>query len=131
MALAEEKMWNDQLLPAAFMRASKSRARFRCSRKFSSMMKNDFTLREASASSISWNNYSPVEYRLTIFPLPPKNAEVVQKLQPMGHPTEAMMVAEVSRLSGIFTPMTRRSKPDESAGWRMGEIGRASCRERG
>jgi hypothetical protein len=53
---------------------------------------------------------------LRIFPLPPKNADVVQKLQPMGQPIDAMMVAEVSRLSGILTPMTRRSKPDESRG---------------
>src|ERR1017187_3089641 len=116
MALAEEKMLNDQLLPAAFMHESRSMARWRWSRKFSSMMKNDFTLRDASACSISRNSSSPVELRLSIFPLPPKKDEVVQKLQPMGHPMEAMMVAEVSALSGIFTPITRRSKPEERAG---------------
>src|SRR5512142_3095504 len=101
MAFAEEKMLNDQLLPAAFIRASRSIARCRCSRKFSSMMKNDFTLRDDSASSISLYISSPVEYRLSIFPFPPKNADVVQKLHPIGHPIDEMMVAEVSAPSGI------------------------------
>src|ERR1035438_10677952 len=36
MALAEEKILKDQLLPAAFMSASRSMARWRWSRKFSS-----------------------------------------------------------------------------------------------
>ena len=61
MALAEEKMCSDQLFPAAFMQASNSRARRFWSRKFSSMMKNDCTPRDRSASSIKRNNSSPVE----------------------------------------------------------------------
>src|ERR1019366_8915836 len=61
MAFAEEKMCNDQLFPAAFIQASSSMARRFWSRKFSSMMKNDFTWRDASASSINRNSSSPVE----------------------------------------------------------------------
>src|SRR6185437_8894369 len=117
MAFTDEKMLNVQLLPAALINASRSMARRRCRRKFSSMMKNDLTLREVSASSISRNSSSPLEYKFSTFPLPPKKADVVQKLHPIGHPTDAMMVAEVSVLSGIFTPITRRSKPEERAGW--------------
>ena len=32
------------------------------------------------------------------FPLPPKNADVVQKLQPRGHPTDGIIVAAVPPL---------------------------------
>ena len=61
MALAEEKMLNAQLFPAAFILSSNSMARFFWSRKFSSMMKNERTLRVASTCSISWKSSSPVE----------------------------------------------------------------------
>ena len=53
--------------------------------------------------------------------MPPKNALVVQKLQPMGQPTDEMMVADVvSAAAGIFTPSTRRSNAEEKSGWWMG-----------
>ncbi len=56
-------------------------------------------------------------------PLPPKNEEVVQKLQPMGQPTEGMMVAAVSRVvSGTRIPSTCMPKPDRISGWVIGSI---------
>ena len=55
--------------------------------------------------------------------MPPKKAEVVQKLQPMGHPTDGMMVAAVLPLScGNFIPMVRPPKPETISGWRMGAV---------
>ena len=66
---------------------------------------------------------SPVSKKLTNFPLPPKNAEVVQKLQPMGQPTEGMMVAAVAPLrSGKRMPMIRVRIPETMAGCRMGAL---------
>ena len=56
-----------------------------------------------------------------LLPLPPKKAEVVQKLQPIGHPTEGIMVAAVSRvLSGTLMPRIRKPKPERISGWTTG-----------
>ena len=66
---------------------------------------------------------SPVSKKLTNFPLPPKNAEVVQKLQPMGQPTEGIMVAAVPPLrSGRRIPMMRVRIPETIDGWRIGAL---------
>src|ERR1035437_7274271 len=117
MALAEEKMLNVQLLPAAFMRARSSMTRRFWSRKFSSMMKKERLLRVFSACSMRRKSCSPVSQKLRTLPLPRKKALVVQKLQPTGQPTEEMMVAEVvSAAAGILTPSTRRSKAEEKSG---------------
>ena len=60
MALAEEKTYSVQALPAAFMRSSNSMARPRWSRKFSSIMKNERTLSADSISHMTANNCWPV-----------------------------------------------------------------------
>ncbi len=57
------------------------------------MMKNEFTFRRDSASHIALKSSWPFSKKFTTFPLPPKNADVVQKLQPIGQPTDGMMVA--------------------------------------
>jgi hypothetical protein len=63
----------------------------------------------------------PLSKKLTKFPLPPKKADVVQKLQPMGQPTDGMIVAAVAPLcSGKRTPMMRVRMPETMAGCRMG-----------
>ncbi len=55
--------------------------------------------------------------------MPPKNAEVVQKLQPMGQPTEGMMVAAVVPLDcGSFTPSVRAPNPETISGWAIGAV---------
>ncbi len=47
----------------------------------------------------------PVSKKLVNLPLPPKNAEVVQKLQPIGQPTDGIMVAAVDpRPAGQLEP---------------------------
>ena len=70
---------------------------------------------------ITSNSSSPVSKKLTNLPLPPKNAEVVQKLHPMGQPTEGMIVAAVAPLrSGTRIPMMRVRIPETMAGWRIG-----------
>src|ERR1035438_9350291 len=53
IALADENTYNDQALLPAFMRSSSSRARRLWSRKFSSIMKNDFTPSRASIRDIT------------------------------------------------------------------------------
>ena len=60
IALADENTYSAQLLPVAFMRSSSSMARFRYSRKFSSMMKNERTFMDDSISLITSNSSSPV-----------------------------------------------------------------------
>src|SRR5207244_2546008 len=95
IAFAEANTAMPQLFPACFIRRSSCMARSRCSRKFSSMMKKFCTFREASIRLITSNSSSPVSKKLTNFPLPPKNDDVVQKLHPMGQPTDGMMVAAV------------------------------------
>jgi hypothetical protein len=56
-------------------------------------------------------------------PLPPKKADVVQKLQPMGQPTEGMIVAAVPPLfSGRLMPMIRVLRPETISGWRIGAL---------
>ena len=96
IALAEANTDSAQLLFPCFISSSKRMARSRCSRKFSSIMKNEFTFSSSSMRLMTSNSSSPVSKKLTNFPLPPKNAEVVQKLQPMGQPTEGIMVAAVA-----------------------------------
>ena len=60
---------------------------------------------------------SPRSRKITIFPLPPKNAEVVQKLHPIGQPTEGMIVAAVCPLFwGAVTPKLRVPKPETISG---------------
>ena len=55
--------------------------------------------------------------------MPPKNADVVQKLHPIGQPTDGMMVAAVLPLSpGSGMPMVRPPKPDTISGWRTGAL---------
>ena len=98
-------------------------ARSRCSKKFSSITKNELTFNSSSIRLITSNNSSPVSKKLTNFPLPPKNAEVVQKLHPMGHPTEGIIVAAVAPLrSGKRMPMIRVRIPDTIAGCRIGSF---------
>ena len=60
MAFAEANTAMPQLLPAAFIRSSSSIARLRCSRKFSSMMKNVCTPSDVSKPSMISNSSSPV-----------------------------------------------------------------------
>ena len=60
IALAEAKTESSQLLPASFMRSSKRMARVRCSRKFSSITKNECTLSSDSIPHITSNSSSPV-----------------------------------------------------------------------
>ena len=103
------KLESSQLFPASFMRSSRRMARVRCSRKFSSMTKNDCTFELGFACGTSLRTaHRRFRRNCTNFPLPPKNAEVVQKLQPIGQPTEGIIVAAVppSRC-GSCTPMMR------------------------
>src|ERR1035438_3909289 len=53
IALADEKTYSDQGLLAAFMQSSSCMARRLCSRKFSSMTKNDFAPSFDSISAIT------------------------------------------------------------------------------
>src|ERR1035441_4172791 len=63
--------------------------------------------------------------------LPPKNAEVVQKLQPMGQPTDGMMVAATAPLvCGSFIPRVRASNPEMISGCRIGALGTWLCRRK-
>jgi hypothetical protein len=55
---------------------------------------------------------APVFVEVEDLPLPPKNADVVQKLQPMGHPTEGMMVAAVEPLFPAAAGPSRPPKPE-------------------
>ena len=56
----------------------------------------------------------------------PKNADVVQKLQPMGQPTDGIRVAAVSPcLWGSVIPRLRVPKPDTARGCLMGAF--SSC----
>ena len=59
-------------------------------------------------------------------PLPPKNAEVVQKLHPMGQPTEGMMVAAVSpfRCRARLMPMVRGAEPGNDMRMADGRLAR-------
>ena len=98
MALAEAKTDIDHDFCPSFMRSSKRMARSRCSRKFSSMTKKDCTLSSVSICCMTSNSSSPLSKKLTKFPLPPKKADVVQKLQPMGQPTDGMIVAALAPL---------------------------------
>jgi len=60
MALADEKTYSDQGFWPSFMKPSNSMARRLCSRKFSSIMKNDFTSSLASISDITPKSSSPL-----------------------------------------------------------------------
>src|SRR5437763_16553916 len=95
MAFAEAKTDIDQLLCPCFIRSNRRMARSRCSRKFSSMTKNERTLRSFSMRHMTSYSSLPVSYTLTNLPLHPKNAEVVKKLHPIGQPAGVMMVAAV------------------------------------
>ena len=121
IALADAKTDIDHDICPSFMRSSKRMARSRCSRKFSSMTKKDCTLSSVPICCMTSNNSSPLSKKLTKFPLPPKKADVVQKLQPMGQPTDGMIVAAVAPLrSGKRMPMMRVRMPETMAGCRMG-----------
>ena len=59
-----------------------------------------------------------------LLPFPPKNDEVVQKLQPIGQPTEGMIVAAgLPAPSPLRMPITRMPNDDRSAGWTIGASG--------
>src|SRR5512132_879618 len=59
--------------------------------------------------------------KLTNFPLPPKNSEVVQKLQPIGQPTELMIVAAaLPPPRGIGNPISLKPNDDAITGCRIG-----------
>ena len=82
------------------------------------MTKNELTFSSSSILHITSKSSSPVSKKLTNFPLPPKKAEVVQKLQPIGHPTEGIIVAAVAPLrSGRRMPMMRVRMPETISGW--------------
>ncbi len=58
-------------------------------------------------------------------------AEVEQKLQPNGQPTEGMSVAATSPgRSRTATPMLRVPMPETTAGWRMGRSGSSPRKRR-
>src|ERR1017187_6222849 len=123
MALADENTYSAHGLASRFMNPRSSMARRLCSRKFSSIMKNDFTPNLRSISDMTPYNSSPVSQKFRNLPLPPKSAEVVQKLQPMGQPTDGMMVAATAPLApGSFIPMVRASYPEMISGCRMGAL---------
>ncbi len=92
IALAEENTYIDQALPCCFMRSSSSSARVWSSRKFSSIMKKTARPAGLGVAHRAVDVLARLE-KLTILPFPPKNDEVVQKLQPIGQPTEGMIVA--------------------------------------
>ena len=96
IALAEANTESAQLLLCLLHQFSNRMARSRCSRKFSSMTKNDCTFRALFHLLHDFEELVAGLKKLTNFPLPPKKAEVVQKLQPMGQPTDGMMVAAVA-----------------------------------
>ncbi len=117
MAFADEKTYNSQLLRASFIQSRSSIARFFCSRKFSSIMKNARKRKRSSAFSKASKTSLPVFRKLMNLPLPPKNADVVQKLQPIGQPTDGMIVAAVEPIRfGSLSPITRCPKPDAISG---------------
>ena len=61
------------------------------------------------------------EKTLVECPLPPKNAEVAQKLQPIGQPTLGMIVAHVAPICcGSFSPITLWPNPETISGCRTG-----------
>jgi hypothetical protein len=120
MALADAKTESAQLLRSSFIRSRRRMARSRCSRKFSSITKKECTSNSASILFMTSNSSSPRLKKLTNFPLSPKDAEVVQKLQPTGQPT-GMIVAAVAPLrSGRLMPMIRVRMPETIAGCRIG-----------
>ncbi len=62
-------------------------------------MKNEFTLQPILHLPHDIEQFVAGLVEVQVVPLPPKKEEVVQKLQPMGQPTEGMMVAAVSALA--------------------------------
>ena len=69
------------------------------------------------ALKISW----PFSKKLTTLPLPPKKAEVVQKLQPIGQPTDGMIVAAgLPPPFGPCRPITRKPNDEGMTGCWMG-----------
>ena len=94
------------------------------SRKFSSIMKNARAPSSRSASHITRKSSAPVSKKLTNFPLPPKNADVVQKLQPIGQPTDGMIVAAgLPPPRGAGNPISRKPNDDGMTGCSIGRSG--------
>src|SRR5262245_65647161 len=57
-------------------------------------------------------------------PFPPEDAGGVQKLQPIGHPTDGTIVAErLRRLSAARSPITRKPNDEGISGCLMGAVG--------
>src|SRR3972149_810428 len=117
IAFADENTYSDQDLPFAFISASSSSARFLYSRKFSSIMKNARAPSVRSAPAIARYTSSPRSRKVTDLPLPPKNSDVVQKLQPIGQPTDERIVAAALRpLPGMGTPISRNPNDEGMTG---------------
>ena len=73
--------------------------------------------------SMTSKSSSPDSKKWMLLPLPPKKADVVQKLHPMGHPTEGIIVAAVSRvLSGIAHSQHAHTKSGEDFGMLDGSV---------
>ena len=90
------------------------------------MTKKVCTLREASSRVITLKRSSPVSKKFTNLPLPPKKEDVVQKLHPIGQPTDGITVAAVApSRSGMRTPRMRVSKPEIISGCWIGASGSA------
>src|SRR5438132_5519224 len=84
-------------------------------------MKNVRTFRHFSARHITSNRALPLSQKLTKRPLPPKKADVVQKLQPIGQPTEGMIVAAGSPPpAGALSPSSRIPNDDSIIGCVIG-----------
>jgi len=117
MALADEKTYSDQGFWPAFMKPSNSMARRLCRQEILVHHEERFHVQLRFHLRHDAEEFLAGVVEIQELALPPKKAEVVQKLQPMGQPTEGMMVAAVRPLScGRFIPMVRPPKPETISG---------------
>src|SRR5262245_16892536 len=131
MAFADEKTYSAHGLLCFFIRSSSSSARFLYRRKFSSMMKKEVAPSWRSAWPMTVHSCSPPSKKLTTFPLPPKHSDVVQKLHPIGQPTDGMMVADASPPPlGIGIPISLKPNDDGMSGCSIGRSTRSPRKPR-
>lgn len=77
-------------------------------------MKKARAPRRRSASHMARDTCSPRSRKFTTRPLPPKNAEVVPKVQPIGQPTNGMIVvAGLPPPRGAVGPIRRKPNDEE------------------
>ena len=124
IALAEEKTYSDHALAFGLHQSSSSMARRLCSRKFSSIMKNDFTSQLAfhlphHVGTVPCRNRRSSD----TCPCRRRTPRWCRSCIPSGQPTEGMIVAAVPPSEcGILIPSVRASKPETIAGCWIGAL---------